>query len=79
MKFTYYINPQTANMSNIKCIENYINLKKMFMEGEKGDAAYFTSKLNISTRTFHRLLKCLKEIEHIDIKFNKYSKFYYLD
>ena len=66
-------------MSEIKCIENYIKLKEMFNRGERGDSEYFTAKLQVSKRTFHRLIKCLKEVERINIKFDKYSNVYYLD
>ncbi len=66
-------------MSEIKCLENYIKLKEMFIRRERGDTEYFTAKLQVSKRTFHRLVKCLKEVERINIKFNNYSNAYYLD
>jgi len=60
-------------MSKIKCIENYKELKEMLLKGEKGNAEYFSGKLNISSRSFYRLVKYLKDIEVLDITFEKSS------
>ena len=64
-------------MSKIKCIENYKELREMFLKGEKGNAEYFAAKLNISIRSFYRLVKYLKEIESIDIRFDKHTGIYF--
>ncbi len=63
-------------MSKIKCIENYKELKEMLLKGEKGNAEYFAGKLNISIRSFYRLVKYLKDIDGLDIKFEKRSGIY---
>lgn len=66
-------------MNDIKCLENFKRLKEMLLKGEKGNARYFSSKLNISTRTFFRLIKYLDEIEEIKTKYNKTSDTYYIE
>ena len=63
-------------MSKIKCIENYKELREMLLKGEKGNAKYFSHRLNISNRTFRRLIKYLREIEKINVKYNKTTKNY---
>ncbi len=65
-------------MGDIKCLENYKRLKEMLANREKGNAKYFSRKLNISTRTFYRLVKYYYEIEGVQIKYNKNQDFYYL-
>ena len=66
-------------MGNIKCLENYNGLRKMLFHGEKGNAGYFSTKLNISTRTFFRLIKYLYEIEGIRVIYNRNKNIYYLE
>jgi hypothetical protein len=65
-------------MENIKCLDNYKWLKEMLLKGYRGDADFFSKKLNISRRTFFRLLFYLKEIDNLEVVFNKKSKVYYL-
>ena len=65
-------------MSDIKCLENYFRLRKMFEKGRKGNPEYFAQKLNISVRTFHRLLRHLKETDKMKIDFDRKTQAYYL-
>ncbi len=65
-------------MDNIKCLENYCRLKEMFEKGYKGNPDYFAEKLNISRRTFFRLLKHVKETDGLKIDFDKSNQVYYL-
>lgn len=65
-------------MSDIKCLENYFRLKKMFEKGYKGNPEYFAQKLYISRRTFYRLLKYLKETDNLEIDFDRGTQTYYL-
>lgn len=76
-KYECYI--KTLKMNDIKCFKNYKELKEMLRNGEKGNACYFSSKLNISTRTFFRLIKYLDEIEGIKARYNKAEDVYYLE
>ena len=66
-------------MKDIKCFENYIQLRKMLEKGEKGDAGYFSQKLNISERTLRRMMLYLFEIEGIEVKFSRVDNSYYID
>ena len=66
-------------MSEIRCLENYKKLKLMLMNGKKGDADYFSEQLQISKRSFHRLIKYINEIEPMCVKFCKLNNHYYLD
>ncbi len=66
-------------MSEIKCLENYKRLREMLLNGYKGDADFFSKRLNISKRSFFRLVKYLKEIENLSIQFNKNTETYYLE
>lgn len=66
-------------MGDIKCLENYKRLKEMLLNGENGDASYFSNKQNVSTRTFFRLLKYLHEIEGMQVVYNKTKNTYYLE
>jgi hypothetical protein len=66
-------------MSEIRCFEKYKRLREMLTKGVKGDANYFSEKLNISNRTFYRLIKYLKEIDQLNIQFNKNKGTYYLE
>ena len=66
-------------MTEIKCIDNLIRLKEMLSKGEKDDAAYFSAKLDISERTFYRLLNCLKNDDGLIISFDRIAKSYYLE
>ncbi len=63
-------------MSKIKCHENYKVLREMLLNGEKGDAEYFSNKLGISSRSFYRLIKYLKDIENMEVSFDKYNGVY---
>lgn len=65
-------------MDNIKCIDNYYRLKELFEKGYKGNPDYFAQKLNISRRTFFRLLKHLKETDNLEIEFDRKIQVYYL-
>lgn len=65
-------------MCDIKCIENYFRLKKMFEKGYKGNPEYFAKKLNVNRRTFFRLLKHLKEKDNLEIDFDRITQTYYL-
>lgn len=65
-------------MYDIKCLENYFRLKEMFEKGYKGNPEYFAQKLNISRRTFYRLLKHLKETDNLEIEFDRITQVYYL-
>ena len=65
-------------MNEIKCLDNYRQLREMFLNGEKGNGKYFTSRLGISIRTFQRLIKYLHIIDNIKVQYNKYSNYYYL-
>ena len=66
-------------MCEIKCLENYKNLKIMLEHGEKGDADYFSKRLGISKRSFFRLLKYLQEIDNMDVNYNKCTGIYSVD
>lgn len=66
-------------MGDIKCLENYKRLKELLSEGEKGNAGYFSARLNISTRTFFRLIKYLHEIEGVQVFYDKNKNIYYLE
>lgn len=66
-------------MSDIKCLENFERLKEMLLKGEKGNGYYFSSRLNISTRTFFRLLKYLYKIDGIKVKYDKTGDTYNLE
>ncbi len=66
-------------MNKIRCLENYKRLKEMFKMGDRGDANYFSEKLGISNRTFYRLVKYLKEIEQLNIKYSTQTNWYYLE
>ena len=65
-------------MDNIKCIEKYYRLKELFEKGYKGNPGYFVQKLNISRRTFFRLLKHIKETDNLEIHFDRKRQVYYL-
>jgi hypothetical protein len=65
-------------MDNIKCIDNYSRLKELFEKGYKGNPGYFAQKLNISRRTFFRLLKHIKETDNLEIEFDRKTQAYYL-
>jgi hypothetical protein len=58
-------------MSEIKCLENYHQLKKMFRKGEGGDINYYINRVGINERTFYRLLKYLEIIDGIKVECNK--------
>ncbi len=66
-------------MNEIKCIENLKWLKEMLLKGEKGDAGYFSSKLNVSERTFYRLMNYLENMNELKIRFDKTNRTYYLE
>ncbi|MFW6275165.1 MAG: hypothetical protein ACOC2M_00865 [bacterium] len=66
-------------MNQIKCFQNLDRLNEMLLKGEKGDAAYFSAKLDISERSFYRLLNYLKNANGLNIRFNKARKTYYLE
>jgi DNA-binding IclR family transcriptional regulator len=65
-------------MDNIKCIEKYYRLIELFEKGYKGNPGYFAQKLNISRRTFFRLLKHIKETDNLEIEFDRKTQVYYL-
>lgn len=65
-------------MTEIKCIENLKRLNEMILKGAKGDATYFSAKLDISESTFYRLIRYL-EVIGLKIKYNKTKKIYYLE
>lgn len=71
-------NSNTAVMNEIKCLDNYSLLREMFLKGEKGDVEYFVSRLQISPRTFYRLIKYLDKVDGIKIEYNRFSKAYCL-
>lgn len=66
-------------MSEIKCLDNYHQLREMFQKGEKGNIEYFTAKIGIKPRTFHRLLNYLEKIDDMKVSYNKFSDYYYLN
>jgi hypothetical protein len=66
-------------MHEIKCLENYKHLREMFSKGEKGNARYFSEKVGISTRSFFRLISYLREIDNMEICYDKENKTYYLE
>ena len=66
-------------MNQIKCFQNLDRLNEMLLKGEKGDAAYFSAKLDISERSFYRLLNYLKNINGLNIRFDKARRAYYLE
>ncbi len=66
-------------MNQIKCFQNLDCLNEMLLKGEKGDAAYFSAKLDISERSFYRLLNYLKNINGLNIRFDKGRRTYYLE
>ena len=51
----------------------------MLLKGVKGDVSYFTENLNISKRTFFRMVKYLEEIEEVNVQFDKYNGTYYIE
>ena len=63
-------------MSEIKCLDNYYELREMFLKGEKGNMDFFTKRIGIQPRTFYRLLKYLEKIDGINIQYNKFSDVY---
>ncbi len=54
-------------------------LKELMLKGEKGDAAYFSVKLDVDERTFYRLKKYLEFTNGLSIKFDRTKKTYYLE
>ncbi len=64
---------------DIKCLDNYIKLKKNFEEGYKRDIGFFCERINVSKRTFHRLIKYMHLINGYNVKYNKQTVCYYLD
>lgn len=65
-------------MSEIRCLDNYHQLREMFLKGEKGNAKYFTNRLGISVRTFQRLIGYLHKMDNLKVHYNKSSDLYYL-
>mgnify|MGYP006294914855 CR=1 FL=1 len=66
-------------MNQIKCFQNLDRLNEMLLKGEKGDAAYFSAKLDISERSFYRLLNYLKNVNGLNVRFDKARRTYYLE
>ncbi len=66
-------------MNQIKCFQNLDRLTAMLVKGEKGDAAYFSAKLDISERSFYRLINHLKNVNGLNIRFDKASRTYCLE
>jgi hypothetical protein len=66
-------------MTGIKCIENMQRLKELLLKGEKGDAAYFSAKLDVDERSFYRLKNYLEFTNGLKIKFDRTKKTYYLE
>jgi hypothetical protein len=65
-------------MDKIRCLENYHQLREMFLKGEKGNAKYFTNRLGISTRTLQRLIRYLNKIDNLKVQYDKSIDLYYL-
>jgi hypothetical protein len=70
---------KNKEMSEIQCLEKYKRLREMLIRGVKGNANYFSDRLDISKRTFYRLIKYLKEIEQLNIRFDRHTDEYYLE
>ncbi|MFW5804307.1 MAG: hypothetical protein ACOCWG_03640 [bacterium] len=66
-------------MNQIKCFHNLDRLNEMLLKGEKGDAVYFSEKLDISERSFYRLLNYLKNVNGLNVRFDKARSTYYLE
>ena len=66
-------------MDELLCLNKLTRLKEMLSNGEKGNATYFSSRLNVSTRTFFRMKNHLCKIYGIRLKFNKLQDAYYLE
>jgi hypothetical protein len=64
-------------MNGIKCLDNLLELKTMFENGEIGSSTYFSKRLNISKRSFLRLKDFLNRITDNSIKYDKSSRTYY--
>lgn len=63
-------------MSKIKCLDNYHELREMFIRGERGNKNFFTRRLGIKPRTFYRLLNYLEKMDGMIIKYDKFSDTY---
>ncbi len=50
-------------MTEIKNLENLVRLQEMLYAGEKGDADFFSTKLDVSKSTFYRLVSYLETID----------------
>ena len=66
-------------MNGIKCLDNYHQLREMFLKGEKGNLKYFTNRLGISARTFYRLISYLDKMDDIKVRYDKSMDLYYLN
>lgn len=66
-------------METIKCFENYIKLRSMFLRGIHAELEFYTNHLNISQRTFQRLINYLKQIDNIIVVYDKNSNTYKLE
>jgi hypothetical protein len=65
-------------MTQIKCIENFLELRHLFRKGVTGDINFFTDRLTISNRTFFRLIDLLKKHEGMDIIYSRSTNRYYI-
>ena len=66
-------------MDELLCLNKLTRLKEMLSHGEKGNAAYFSSRLQISNRTFFRLKAHLEKIYGLKVKYNKIQDTYYIE
>lgn len=65
-------------MSEIKCLDNYHQLRELFREGKTGDINYYINRIGINKRTFYRLIKYLEIIDGIKVEYNKRKRIYYV-
>lgn len=72
------LSPNSKTVEDLKVIDKYLQLKRLFLTGQKFSPNVLSFKIRVSKRTMRRYIKKMREDEGIEIIYNNKQKTYYL-